>query len=379
MDLDLTDDEELFLETTDRFLSRSLPTSTLRRLIDDGIGIDRDLWSSGAELGWTSMLVPEEFGGGSISGDGVRDLGIVAEVLGRHLFPGPVLTTDIVAFALARRGSSDLAGEILPALVSGARTATWALPDLRRSTEGAPELVAAGDAFELSCARALVQDAHVADHVLVVTASPSGPTQVLVPSSAAGVEIQVLDGLDLTRRYCQVRFDRVEVRASDVVGEPGRAAPDVELQLALAVALQCAETVGATDRVYDMTLEYVKDRKSFGRSIGSYQALKHRLADMLLWLESAKAVTVAALEAVQRASEAGADQGDGASEAASLAKSFVADRCPAIVRDCFQMHGGIACTWEHDLHLFMRRVDANSAIYGGLDHHRDRLAPAVGF
>jgi alkylation response protein AidB-like acyl-CoA dehydrogenase len=161
------------------------------------------------------------------------------------------------------------------------------------------------------------------------------------------------------------------VPASAVVGTPQEARSEVELQLALALALQCAETVGATEAVYEMTLQYVKDRKAFGRPIGSYQALKHRLADMLLWLESSKAATSAAVAAVQ--SERGAVA------AARVAKAYVADRCPEIVRDCLQLHGGIGYTWEHDLHLFLRRVEANASIHGGVDHHLGALATAIGF
>jgi alkylation response protein AidB-like acyl-CoA dehydrogenase len=163
----------------------------------------------------------------------------------------------------------------------------------------------------------------------------------------------------------------VEVPASAVIGRVDAAGHELELQLALSLALQCADTIGATDAAYEMTLDYVKERKAFGRPIGSYQALKHRLADMLLWLESSKAATSAAVAAVQA--------GHGALETARIAKAYVADRCPAIVRDCLQMHGGIGCTWEHDLHLFLRRVDANAAIHGGVDQHLDALAGQIGF
>lgn len=156
-----------------------------------------------------------------------------------------------------------------------------------------------------------------------------------------------------------------------MVGAVGGAAEAVERQLALAIAIQCAETVGATDVAFEMTLQYVRDRKAFGRPIGSYQALKHRLADMLLWLESSKAVTVAAIKAVQFDADMSA--------VASTAKSYVGDRCPVIVRECLQMHGGIGFTWEHDLHLYMRRVESNTAIYGAPDYHLDRLARRIGF
>ena len=155
-----------------------------------------------------------------------------------------------------------------------------------------------------------------------------------------------------------------------VVGRVDGAGADVEAQMALALALQCAETIGSTDRMYEVLLEYVRDRKSFGRPIGSYQAIKHRLVDMLLWLESGKAATVASIKAVQSEIDA--------TSMARVAKSYIADRCPAILRECLQLHGGIGYTWEHDLHLYLRRVETNAAIHGGADYHRDRLAATIG-
>jgi alkylation response protein AidB-like acyl-CoA dehydrogenase len=364
LDLDLSADQELFRETTHRFLGACWPVPAVRELIGGETGFDRALWERGAELGWTSMLVPEEFGGGTISGDGVRDLGIVAEETGRFLVPGPVIPTNVVAFALARGGCDQLAKGHLPHIAAGRQLAVWA------GEAGVAEIAPTDGGYRLTGVVTPVQDAHVADHVLVA-ARANGVTQVLVPASAPGVSVEVLDGLDLARRYCRVSLDGVEVPASAVVGAPEQARSELELQLALALALQCAETVGATEAIYEMTLQYVKDRKAFGRSIGSYQALKHRLAEMLLWLESSKAATSAAIAAVQPER--------GALQAARVAKAYVADRCPAIVRDCLQLHGGIGYTWEHDLHLFLRRVETNASVYGGVDHHLGALATAIGF
>jgi alkylation response protein AidB-like acyl-CoA dehydrogenase len=215
-----------------------------------------------------------------------------------------------------------------------------------------------------------VQDAHVADQILVSIRDAEGVTQVLVPADAPGVVVEPLDSLDLTRRFCRVRLDGVEVPHGAVVGAAQRGDAALELQFALAVALQCAETVGATDAIFEITLQYTKDRKAFGRPIGSYQALKHRMADMLLWLESSKAITDAAVKAVQFEVDA--------AHAASRSKTYVAEHCPVIVRDCLQLHGGIGYTWEHDIHLYLRRVETNRAIFGGAEYHQDRLAPAVG-
>jgi alkylation response protein AidB-like acyl-CoA dehydrogenase len=374
VDLDLSVDQSLFLGTTRRFLTANWTAHAVRDLADDPMGFDRTVWDQGASLGWTSMLVPERHGGGSISGEGVADLAIVAEELGRFLFMGPVLPSNVVAFALARWGTEEQASAFLPGLVSGAEIAAWAVfeeTDRWGAGDAAIEAVPRGGRYRLSGVMAPVQDAHLVNHLLVSARTAGGVTQFLVPSQTPGVSISPLRSLDLARRFSRVSFDHVDLPSSAAVGVIDGASAAIDSQLALALALQCAETVGATDRAFEMTLTYVKDRKSFGRPIGSYQALKHRLADMLLWLESAKAATVAAVGAVQSDIDAG--------YWASLAKSYIGDHCPAIVRDCLQMHGGIGYTWEHDLHLYLRRVESNALIYGRPDHHRDRLAGAVGF
>jgi alkylation response protein AidB-like acyl-CoA dehydrogenase len=374
VDLDLSDDQELFRATTHKFLTANWPTSAARRLVDDPVGFDRTIWNRGSDLGWMSMLVPEEHGGGSISGEAVSDLSIVAEELGRFVFAGPVLPTNVVAFALATSGSAEVAKEHLPVLAAGSEIATWATAednDRWGNDAAALDAIPTRDGFTLTGYKSPVQDGHVADQLLVSARTPQGPTQFLIPTDTPGLSITPLHGLDLARRFARISFQSAWVPQSALVGEPGAAGPAIERQLALAVALQCAETVGTTDRAFEMTLQYVKDRKSFGRPIGSYQALKHRLVDMLLWLESAKAATLAAVKAVQFDADASAS--------ASVAKSYVGERCPVILRECLQMHGGIGFTWEHDLHFFMRRVESNAALYGNPDYHRDRLSSAVGF
>ena len=373
MDLDLSADQELLRETTHRYLSATWPTTALREVMESPLGLDRRIWEQGAELGWTSMLVPEAFGGGSVSGEGVCDLGIIAQELGRFLLAGPVLPTNIVAYALARSGPSEMAEVHLHAIAAGSEIATWAVAEEPNGWTAEPGTVCAsprGNSYRLTGVKTPVQDAHCADIMLVAARTPGGMTQFLVAADTPGLRVEPLEGLDLSRRFGRVCFEDVEVTHEAVVGRIDAAQPDVEAQMALTLALQCAETIGSTDRMYEVLLEYVMDRKSFGRPIGSYQAIKHRLVDMLLWLESAKAATVASLKAVQSEVDA--------TSMASIAKSYVADRCPVILRECLQLHGGIGYTWEHDLHLFLRRVETNAAIYGGADYHRDRLAAAIG-
>ena len=303
----------------------------------------------------------------------MSDLGIITEELGRFLLAGPVLPTNIVAYALARSGSDEMSGLHLPAIAAGREIATWAVaeePDGWAAERGLVRASNSGKGYRLTGVKTPVQDAHVADYLLVTARTSGGTTQFLVPADAAGLTVENLECLDLSRRFGRVRFEDVEVSRDAVVGRVDGAEADVEAQMALALALQCAETIGSTDRMYEVLLEYVRDRRSFGRPIGSYQAIKHRLVDMLLWLESGKAATVASIKAVQSEIDA--------TDMARVAKSYLADHCPAILRECLQLHGGIGYTWEHDLHLYLRRVETNATIHGGADYHRERLAASIG-
>jgi alkylation response protein AidB-like acyl-CoA dehydrogenase len=373
MDFDLLEGQELFLDTTKRFLAAHWSTHNIRGLLDDPRGIDPSVLSRGVDLGWTSLMVPEHLGGGSVSGEPVLDVAVLAKELGRALFSGPIIPTNIAAYALSTFGSKEIADIHLPAVASGMEVIAWAVAE-QGTWWGADatdvRAVPVHGAYQLHGIKSPIQDAQVAHQFLVSAEAPEGLTQFLVPADAEGVAVRPLHSIDLARRFASVQFDAVEVTAASVVGSAGNAGEAIERQLALALALQCAETVGATEFAFDMTLAFVKDRKAFGRAVGSYQAIKHRFADMFLWLESAKAVTAAAVAAVQ--------SGERPSATASLAKAYVAEKCPLIVRDCLQMHGGLGFTWDHDIHLFLRRVESNALTYGWRDYHLDRLAPVIG-
>jgi alkylation response protein AidB-like acyl-CoA dehydrogenase len=194
--------------------------------------------------------------------------------------------------------------------------------------------------------------------------------QFVVPTDAAGVGIESAHSLDLVRRFAQVRFDRVEVGPDAVLGD-GDAAGEVEHQLQTAVVLQCAEMAGAIDRAFEFTVEYASDRYSFGRPLSSYQALKHRFADMKLWLEASHASAGAAARSVDAGSAS-------APELVSVAKAYIGERGPAILQDCVQLHGGIGVTWDHDLHLYLRRVVVDRSQMGTPREHRERIAVTMG-
>jgi alkylation response protein AidB-like acyl-CoA dehydrogenase len=372
MRLELTSDEEVFRDTTARFLEEWAPSSRLRALREDPAGFDPDSWRRGAELGWTSLLVSEERGGGSISGQGLVDLGVIAYEFGRRAAPGPLVTTNVVAAALSDDGT-DVHTPVLDALVSGTAVASWCFGEPPpRDRLGEVRLDARVDGREvvLNGVKRPVESAAQARWFLVTGTTGAGLTQVLVPSDASGVSITPMQTVDLTRRFGTVTFRDVRLPVEAVVGAAGDAADQVERQLRIAALLVSAEAVGAMQSAFDMTVEWAFQRYTFGRPLASYQALKHRFADMKSWLEAGHAITDAAARA------AAGDTPD-AAELVSAAKAFVGAYGTDLVQDCVQIHGGIGVTFDHDLHLFLRRVTLDRVLYGTPAEHRRRLASLV--
>jgi alkylation response protein AidB-like acyl-CoA dehydrogenase len=190
--------------------------------------------------------------------------------------------------------------------------------------------------------------------------------QFLVPTDASGVRIEPQQSVDLVKQYARVHFDGVDVDESAAVGSAAENAGLIERQSQIAQVLQCAEVVGTLQTVFDFTVAWALDRHTFGRPLASYQALKHRFADMKMWLEACRATTTAAVAAISaRSPEAGLS--------ASIAKSYVGEMAPQIVQGCVQMHGGIGVTWEHDLHLYLRRVALYRSMFGTPEEHNVRV------
>jgi alkylation response protein AidB-like acyl-CoA dehydrogenase len=377
MYLGLTEDQQFFQETTRKFLEREAPLTTVRALADDADGFDRAWWARGAELGWASFLVPEDDGGGSLSGEGVVDLAIVAEEMGRLVSPGPLVPTNIVADAVARGGSAELRAEVLPGIVAGEMVAAWCIAGPGGGWDAHGVTVAAvraggdgGEELVLDGVSTPVEYAAQADELLVTARTDGGVTQCLVAASTPGVHVEPVDSVDLVRRFGTVHLEGVRVPAHRIVGEVGGAADAVERQLHLAIVLQSAEVVGALDRVLEFTLEYLGDRGSFGRPLASYQAIKHRIADMKMWIEGCHGVTEVAVRAVQ-------DDDPDVIETVSAAASYLGDHAGEILQDCTQLHGGIGVTWEHDLHLYLRRITLDRNLFGTPAQHRERIAEAI--
>ncbi len=374
MDVNLNEDQAMLQDMTRRFLEERAPIGALRKQVDGGVRIDRDIWREAAELGWVSLFVPEQYGGIAEAAQGVMDAAIVAEELGRVVFAGPFLSSCIAALAIAGAGSADQKQQWLPGLASGERLAAWCLSGPGAMAGAAPsgiEAIRAGDGFVLDGVATNVEDAGVADLLLVSAGDQGGLSQFLLPANTAGVSIEPLDAVDLGRRLATVSFDGVKLDADHVLGSAGEAAGQIERQFQAACALQCAETVGVTDRALEFTLEWCRQRYAFGRPIGSYQALKHRLADHAAQLEGAKAAAAHAARAVQ-------SQAPDAAIAVSVAKSHCGRFATEILRDCVQLHGGIGVTWEHDLHFYVRRAVSNEMLWGTPAAHHERLCRLAG-
>ena len=367
--LTLNADQELFRETTAKFLADGASVDEIRGLRDDLAGFTASYWADGAGLGWTSLLVDEAHGGGSISDHGLVDLTVVAHEFGRHAAPGPLVDCNVVASALSAAGAGAHA-EVLDGLLSGTYVATWCIeepPPHSRFGEVTTTIELDGADVVINGVNRPVESAERADYFLVAGQTDGGLTQVLLPRDTPGLSVAPLHSIDVTRRFGQVTFRNVRVPAAALVGEAGRADDQVALQLRLAAVILTAEAVGAMQAAFDMTVAWAFDRYSFGRPLASYQALKHRFADMKSWLEAGHAISDAAAAAV-------AGDTPDAAELVSAAKAFVGDYGAELAQECVQLHGGIGVTYEHDLHLFLRRITLNRTLAGTPADHRQRLA-----
>jgi alkylation response protein AidB-like acyl-CoA dehydrogenase len=357
----------LFASTTQSFLEKEASLSRLRELHAAGISFEPEWWRRAAELGWTSLLVPEELGGGSVSGDGVADLALVAELAGKTVAPGPLHPVSTVLAGLVEAPENHQ--ETIESLVSGEAVASWAVYEPGKAWspfESGATATPTETGFRIEGVKDRVEAGAESAVLLVVAHCEGAVRQFLVPTDATGVRVEPQRSVDLVKRYARVHFDGVEVDASAVVGTAEQTPQVIARQSHMAQVLQCAEIVGILDTVLAFTIQWGFDRHSFGRPIGSYQALQHKYADLKIWFEACRATSRAAVAEV-------AGRSPGAEMAVSVAKSYVGERAPGMLQDCVQLHGGIGVTWEHDLHLYLRRVTLYRSMFGTPEDHNLRV------
>jgi alkylation response protein AidB-like acyl-CoA dehydrogenase len=357
----------LFVSTARAFLDKQASLADVRALHADGQSFDPAWWRRAAELGWTSLLVPEELGGGSVSGNPLRDLASIAEQIGRTVAPGPLHPVSTVLAGLVDADNRHDHADTIEALVSGQQVAGWAVDEPERGfSPHEPRLTAGATArgYRLDGVKDRVEAGPQADVLLVTARTDDGPRQFLVSTDAPGITVHRQRCVDMVKQYARVEFDSVEVDAGAAVGSADQTPGLIERQSHIAMVLQCAETVGMLDAVFGMTVAWARDRHSFGRPLASYQALKHRFADMTMWLHACRAITGGAVDEV-------AARNPDAGLWVSAAKSYLGEHAGPLVQDCVQLHGGIGVTWEHDLHLFLRRITLYRSLFGTpTEHHR---------
>ena len=357
----------LFVSTARAFLDKQASLADVRALHADGQSFDPDWWQRAAELGWTSLLVPEELGGGSVSGNPLRDLASIAEEIGRTVAPGPLHPVSTVLSGLVEADNRSDHVDTIDALVSGRTVASWAVDEPGRGfSPQEPLLTATATAggYRLDGVKDRVEAGPQAGVMLVTARTDDGPRLFLVSAGAPGVTVHRQRCVDMVKQYARVEFDAVDVDGAATVGSAEQTPRLIERQSHVAMVLQCAETVGMLDAVLGMTVAWARDRHSFGRPLASYQALKHRFADMTMWQHACRAITGGAVDEV-------AARNPDAGMWVSAAKSYLGEHAGPLVQDCVQLHGGIGVTWEHDLHLFLRRITLYRNLFGTpTEHHR---------
>jgi alkylation response protein AidB-like acyl-CoA dehydrogenase len=364
MYFDLTDEQQAIKSTAHDFLAARYKSERIRELTESKHGFEQSDWEEMAELGWPGLALPEEWGG---QGLGIVDLAVLFEEMGYALAPSPLFSNTIVGLALSRCGSDEQRERFLRPLAAGELRGTPALWDAGSTAapgEFTIEARAYGDGIVLDGEKVLVMDAAAADLLMVATADGH---RHLVERDAPGVSITPATSIDLTRRLYSVRFDSVKVAGENTM--PAEEAEYFPIFHRLCVAL-AAESTGVAQRTMEMAVSYAKDRQQFDRPIGSYQAVSHRCAQMLLETENARS-------AVYGAAWAADAEPESLPLAASMAKAYASDAGWRVPDASIQVHGGIGFTWEHDLHFFLKRGRANGSMFGDAKWHRERVADAV--
>jgi len=349
-----------------RFLEDKSPARQVRRLMETDEGHDRALWSQMAQqLGLQGLTIPEEHGG---AGGGPVEQLIVLEEMGRVLLCAPYLATAVLAVnALQASGDAAAQREFLPGIAAGTSIATLAVPedDGSWSTERLRTRARrSGDTYLLEGSKSFVLDGTIADLVLVVAQADAGPTLFAVDGRAPQLSRRSLETIDMTRKQAALVFDGVPARLVGIAGAAGRV---VESAMQRSIVALAAEQVGGAQRCLEMSVEYAKLRVQFGRPIGSFQAIKHKCADMLLEVESAKS-------AAYYAAWAAAESSTELPLVASLAKAYCSEAYFHVAAENIQVHGGIGFTWEHDAHLYYRRAKSSEMMLGSPTHHREIAA-----
>ncbi|OKO69758.1 acyl-CoA dehydrogenase family protein [Bradyrhizobium sp. NAS96.2] len=379
MALVLTEEQSMLRDSARGLISDKAPVAHLRGLRDakDTTGFSRELWTTFAEMGFSGLLVPDQFGG---SGLGCVEAGIVMEEIGRTLMPSPFLSTAVLAAsALSRGGSEAQKAQHLPKIADGSLLAALAIDEgaKHRPLQTKLRATRSGNGFKLSGDKAFVVDGHTADLLIVAARSAgsagdkNGLTLFLVDPKAKGLAVERTAMVD-SHNAARIVFDNVEVNADSVLGEVDQGFGLLEGVLNIGRGAVASEMVGLSDEVFGRTVTYLKERKQFGKAIGEFQALQHRAAQLYIDIEITRAAVLKALQALDTDAEK-------AATAVAVAKARAGTTATLAVQEGVQMHGGMGMTDQFDIGFFMKRARVCQELFGDSNFHTDQLASGKGY
>lgn len=378
MEFGLTQEQEMIRNQAAEFLKNECPTAFVRELIRSKQGHSDELWGKMSAMGWMGLILPEEYGGSGLS---FVELVVVLEEMGRALLPGTYFSSVVLAgLVLLEAGSDEQKNQWLVPLSEGKLKATIALnePDNRWVAAGVSATAERSDrGYLINGTKLFVPDAQVSDLIIFALRTADsvrredGITLFAIDRDTRGLNITPLQTMDETRRLYEISFEKVLIPANRVIGTTEQGWPVIERVIDRATIGLCAGMVGGAQKVLDMCVEFSKSRVQFGRPIGSFQAIQHKCADMLLLIESARsAVYAAACAASEKTNDLGL--------IASIAKAYTSDAYTRVAGEGIQIHGGMGFTWEHDAHLYFKRAKSDEVTFGDASYHRERVARLIG-
>ncbi len=374
MDFGFSEEQEMLRQSARAMLERECPPAFVRRMMEDERGYSPELWRRMSELGWLGLVLPADFGGAGLD---YVDLAILAEEMGRVLLPSPFIWTLMFADAIAGAGSAAHKHRLLPAIASGELVATTAYLE---SACGWGEAAIAMSArrraagFVLEGEKLFVNDAQNAGYLLVAARTGGrggGISLFAIEADRGGVEVKPLTAMDQTRKLATVALRSVKVSAADLVGELNGGWPVLARAIDRAKVTLAAEMIGGAQKVLETAVAYSKVREQFGRPIGSFQAVQHKCANMMVDIEAARS-------AIYYAAWAVSNDAPDARGAAAVAKAAASDAYTRIAADGIQVHGGIGFTWEHDMHLYFKRAKSAEFTFGDASFNREIVADEIG-
>jgi alkylation response protein AidB-like acyl-CoA dehydrogenase len=368
MDFAFNEEQEQLRASVRDFLQREAPVSFARSMMDDARGFTDASWHAIVGLGWPGLTVADEYGGSAL---GILELVIVIEEMGRVVFPGPYFSAVSLGIAaVVLIGSEEQKRTRLPALATGWQRATLAVAETGGHWQADGIALAARDTangYELAGTKLFVHDARSADLIIVAARLGDGLGFFLVPADARGVRIEPMTTVDATRKLDVVELERVAVGREALLGAKAAEPAMLDAIIDRAKVTLAAEMCGGAAAALDMSVEYAKIRKQFDRPIGTFQAIQHKLADMKVLLENARSLVYYAAWALD-------NRAPDARLAAAMAKAYASDACLRVAGDAIQAHGGIGFTWEHDLHLYFKRIESGALTFGDASANREIVA-----